>query len=176
MVGLKVIDDQIVDLPIGPQDVAELLEISIGRQVFDRVDQNGLLIQDQIRVIGDAAGDRPDSLEQRRTTVIDTDPVDILDNGYSVLHRLAPLSHGFHRASCMRHKYRNPRACAISIRPGRRARRACRLGTIVQSLPGVNQNWECDSREERPACIPSGPLVSLRDRRRWPALGSPLPN
>ena len=77
MVGLHVVDDQIIQRAAVQQVLDVFQQLAAGRPV-DRVKQHGLLIQQQIRVVGHAARDGMDIFKQSKTMVVCADPIKIV--------------------------------------------------------------------------------------------------
>ena len=75
VVRLHVVDDQIIHgTPL--QDEVELVEEDIRVADVDRIDEGGLLVYDEVGIVGHARGDRPDVLEALFHAVIHADVVD----------------------------------------------------------------------------------------------------
>ena len=79
VVGLHVVDDEVVDFPVA-YHFADILD-ELGEKVhFHRINQAHLFVVDQIRVVAHAVRQRPQSLEQVLVAVVHTDVVDFVCN------------------------------------------------------------------------------------------------
>ena len=70
VVGLHVVDDQIVDGAVA-DFAADVLEKAVAEVRLDRVDQRDLLADDQVGVVGDARRQRPQRFEAGGRAVVD---------------------------------------------------------------------------------------------------------
>ena len=75
MVGLHVVDDQIVDLPVADR-FADIGFETAAESLLDGVDQRDLFAHDQIGVVRHADRKRPEGFEARGGAVVDPDVVD----------------------------------------------------------------------------------------------------
>ena len=91
MVRLHVVDHQIIQGP-AVQRAHHVFQKLTGNRGVDRVDQGRLVVQDQIGVIGDAAGDREEVFKQRKPTVAAADPNDGITDISRAAHRVSLLS------------------------------------------------------------------------------------
>ena len=75
MVGLHVVDDQIVDGPVADL-AADVVEEDAAETLLDGVDQGDALADDQIGVVRNACGQGPQGFEARSGAVVDADVAD----------------------------------------------------------------------------------------------------
>ena len=85
VVRLHVMDDDVVERA-AVEHVFEVFEELAGDGVIDGVEQDGLLVQHDVRVVGNAAGNGVDALKQRQTAVRRADPEQIVCNLDSAVH------------------------------------------------------------------------------------------
>ena len=85
MVGLDVVNDQIVH-GAAADDALDALEIFAEKFRLDAVDQRHFSVVDQIGIVGDAVGQRPQIFEERRFAVVDADPPDFVRYGNRLQH------------------------------------------------------------------------------------------
>ena len=83
MVGLDVVDDEIIDRTAA-QDALDALQILAEELGLDAVDQRDFLVVDQVRIVGNAVGQRPQVLKQVRLAVVDAHPPDVLSDRNSL--------------------------------------------------------------------------------------------
>ena len=75
VVGLHVVDDQVVDFAVA-DFAADVLEQAAAEAFFDGVDQGDALADDQIGVVRNACGQGPQGLETGGGAVVDTHVAD----------------------------------------------------------------------------------------------------
>ncbi len=75
VVGFHVVDDEVVD-PAVADLLADVLEQPAAEGLLDRVDQCDLFADDQIGVVGNTLGKRPEALEKVGRAVVDADVAD----------------------------------------------------------------------------------------------------
>ena len=84
VVGLHVVDYEIVDGPVA-QNLAYVLKVWHEEVHLNGVDEAHLLVVDQVRVVRNAVGQRPQALEKLLVAVVDANVIDFvsnLDHGY----------------------------------------------------------------------------------------------
>ena len=91
VVWLHVVDDKVVDALARWQDGDEALDVVRELVRLYRVDDGGLLVVDEIGVVGDAARKRPKSLEKVGLAVVASYPVYRIGDFYGVLHHSGSL-------------------------------------------------------------------------------------
>ena len=91
VVGLHMIDDQVIQ-PSPAQEVLHILqELAAGRPVH-RVEENGLLVQQQVGVVGHPSGDGMDILKEGQPVIVSPHPVEVLGDVSHAIHLKIPLS------------------------------------------------------------------------------------
>ena len=85
MVGLHVVDKDVVQLPVAQGVFQVLKELSLDCPVY-RVEQDGLFVQQQVGVEGHPTGNRMGALKQRVLAVIAADPNEIFRNVAGAVH------------------------------------------------------------------------------------------
>ena len=91
MVGLHVVDDQIIQRAAVQQVLDVLQQLAAGRPVHS-VEQHSLLIQQQVSVIGYAARDGMDIFKQGKAVVVRTDPIQIVRYIAYAVHKVSSFS------------------------------------------------------------------------------------
>ena len=91
VVGLHMVDDQIIQRTAVQQVLDVLQQLAAGRPVHS-VEQNSLLIQQQVSVIGYAARDGMDIFKQGKAMVVRTDPIDIVRYIAYAVHTVSSFS------------------------------------------------------------------------------------
>ena len=99
VVGLHVVHDDVVQRAAA-EDMGEIFKELTGDGLIHRVEQDGLLVEQDIGVVRHAARDGIHALKQRQTAVGRTDPVQVLGHFHSAVHTLSPPSNvsGFPRS------------------------------------------------------------------------------
>ena len=85
MVGLHVVDDQIIQCP-PVQNPLQLLDVLIEPGALDRVDGGGPLAHYDVGVVGDALGQIPKGLEKMGLVVVDAYPPRVVADRYGSVH------------------------------------------------------------------------------------------
>ena len=86
MVRLHVVDDEIVELAPG-QNVVDVLEEYLADRRIDRVEQDGLVVEQQIGIVGNSVRHGVNTLEHSESAVIPADPPEILQNLADTVHK-----------------------------------------------------------------------------------------
>ena len=74
VVGLHVVDDDVVQLP-AVQQVGDVLKEEAGNRVVDGVEEDGLAAKRKVRVVRNPLGDRVNVFKQRQPPVVAADPI-----------------------------------------------------------------------------------------------------
>ena len=85
VVGLHVVDDQIVERPPA-EHMGDILQEQIRHGAVNGVEQNRLLIHHQIGVVGHAARDRVHILKKGQPAIRSADPIEVLLNLLDTIH------------------------------------------------------------------------------------------
>ena len=85
MVHLHVLNDDIVQLAAA-EHMIQILQILFGSGSVHGIEHHGLLIQQDIGVVGYAHGDLIDALKQSQTPVVGADPGQIIGNFSDTIH------------------------------------------------------------------------------------------
>ena len=85
VVGLHVGDDQVVELAAA-QLVGEVFEEVVADRLVDGIEQNGLLVFDEVGVIGHAVGHAVDALKEGKAPVVSADPDHIVGYALGAIH------------------------------------------------------------------------------------------
>ena len=86
VVRLHVVDDEIVELAPG-QNVVDVLEEYLADRRIDRVEQDGLVVEQQIGIVGNPVRNGVNTLEHGKSAVIPADPPEILQNLADTVHK-----------------------------------------------------------------------------------------
>ena len=86
VVGFHVVDDQIIERPPA-QRIGDVLQENAVNSLVHRVKEHGLLVQQQIGVVGHALGHAVHALKAGKPAVIGADPDQILANFSCAVHR-----------------------------------------------------------------------------------------
>ena len=86
VVRLHVVDDEIVELAPG-QNVVDVLEEYLADRRIDRVEQDGLVVEQQIGIVGNSVRNGVNALEHGKSAVIPADPPEILQNLADTVHK-----------------------------------------------------------------------------------------
>ena len=99
VVRLHVVHDDVVQRTAA-EHMGEIFKELTGDGLIHRVEQDGLLVEQDIGVVRHAARDGIHALKQRQTAVGRTDPVQVLGHFHSAVHTLSPPSNvsGFPRS------------------------------------------------------------------------------
>ena len=81
LVRLHVIDHQIVQLAAAKQ-LGHALEEEVGIADIDRIDEHSLVVDDQIRVVGHAPGERPQVFKQCFLAIVYAYVINVLSNSF----------------------------------------------------------------------------------------------
>ena len=85
VVGLHVVDDEVVEGTV-LEDKVELVEEDVAVADVHRVDERGLLVDDQVGIVGDALREAPHVLEERLHPVVDPYVVDRVGDLWYLVH------------------------------------------------------------------------------------------
>ena len=85
MVGLHVVDEDIVQRPAVQGVLQVLHELGLNRPVH-RVKEDGFFVQQQIGVVGHPPGDRVSRLKNGVLTVVGADPDEVVGNFTGTIH------------------------------------------------------------------------------------------
>ena len=91
VVRLHVVDNEIVQLA-AVQHVRQIFKEDGRDGVVDRVEQDGLFVQNNVGIVAHAARDGIDVFEQRQPPVVAADPVEILGHFFHTVHGKALLN------------------------------------------------------------------------------------
>ena len=85
VVGLHVVDDQVIQGPLPQQMLHVLQQLAAGRPVHG-VEEDGLFVQQQVGVVADAPGDGMDVFKQVEPVVVGAHPVQIFSHIADTIH------------------------------------------------------------------------------------------
>lgn len=85
MVGLHVMDDDIVELPAA-QNVLHVFEELFGDGMIDGIEERRLLVEKEIGIVGDAARDGIDVLKEGEPPIARADVEKIFQNSNGIVH------------------------------------------------------------------------------------------
>ena len=85
MVGLDVVDDQNIQVA-AVEDGVDVLKVLRADSPVSGVDQDGLLVQQDVGVVGDAVIQGMDILKQGKPTIVSADPVQIVSYFTIIVH------------------------------------------------------------------------------------------
>ena len=94
VVGLHVMHHDVIERT-AVQDVGHVLKELTGHGVIHRVEQDGLLVEQDVGVVAHAAGDGVDALEQSQTAVRCADPVQIVIDFHRAVHEKSSYTQFF---------------------------------------------------------------------------------
>ena len=85
MVGLHMVHDDVIERAAAER-MLDVLEEHAAHGLVDRIEQDGLFIQQKIGVVGNALRDAVDALKHREPAVVCADPDQVLPNFFSTIH------------------------------------------------------------------------------------------
>ena len=115
------VDDKVVELAPG-QNVVDVLEEYLADRRIDRVEQDGLVVEQQIGIVGNSVRNGVNALEHGKSAVIPADPPEILQNLADTVHKflLRMIYSFFCYGKCVKWKMNNgkwivSRGCQLCV-------------------------------------------------------------